>query len=266
MPPRPEKLGSTDFTIRFRWWAELQLRLERLALFYECMWHELAGPVLEEFSAEREEALEWPDIPVSRDMPALKHGSPDSLSPVAQSTYRFLTGKLALLRAASSTEERERIMKLKFGETDEIDTSLPPSTQIEGREVPFYEDLIAAGVTAGTFANNPPSWITVPPSWKLPVDFVVKVHGDSMTGFIEDGELAAFVKAERGESGRVVAALSDGQIVIKLYNDGGDGPPQLLSYNLDYDPIPVTRRVRIQGLFVEKFPLRSLNRSKDKIH
>lgn len=122
-------------------------------------------------------------------------------------------------------------------------------------QVAYYEDSsIEGGLTSGTFAENPPGRIEVPSSWKLPVDFVVKVHGISMRGVIDDGELAAFVRASRAANGQVVAALKDGQILVKLYNDIGDGQPELLSINAEYAPIPCTDDVVIQGVFQGPFP------------
>ena len=131
----------------------------------------------------------------------------------------------------------------------------PLPTLRDIKEVAFYEDSsVEAGMTSGTFADNPPSRIEVPASWKLPVDFVVKVHGDSMRGVIEDGDLAAFVKSNRAINGQVVAALKDGQILIKLYNDNGDGKPELCSVNSEYPPIPCCEGILIQGVFQGPFP------------
>lgn len=132
---------------------------------------------------------------------------------------------------------------------------IPPKLLRDIKEVAYYEDsAIEAGLTSGAFADNPPGTIPVPSTWKLPVDFVVKVHGNSMRGVIEDGELAAFVKANRAANGQVVAALMDGQILIKLYNDSGDGKPELCSVNSEYAPIPCCEGIQIQGVFQGPFP------------
>lgn len=124
----------------------------------------------------------------------------------------------------------------------------------DAREVAFYEDaLVEAGTITGSLAENPPAWVQIPADWKLPVHFVIRVHGDSMTGIIEDGQYAAFEKAERGINGKVVVALVDGGAVIKMYNVVGK-KAFLVSMGDGYEPIPVTKRVQIQGIFKCPFP------------
>ena len=121
-------------------------------------------------------------------------------------------------------------------------------------EAAFYEDaLIEGGTVTGSMADNPPAWVEIPADWKLPVDFVIRVQGDSMAPMIQEGQYAAFQKCEKGVNGKVVAAIVDGVALIKMFNVAGK-KISLVSMDEKYPPIPVTRRVKIQGIFQREFP------------
>ena len=74
-----------------------------------------------------------------------------------------------------------------------------------------------------------------------------------MTGLIEDGDYAAFRKADRGVNGKVVAAIVNNVAMLKLYNEIGK-KAFLMSTGDGYPAIPVDRHVRIQGIYVDHFP------------
>lgn len=136
-------------------------------------------------------------------------------------------------------------------------TPVPIADRRDKREVAGYVDgCVQAGTVSGVCADNPPVMLPIPPEWTQPVDFVTKVCGDSMTGLIEDGDLAAFVKADKATNGEVVCALVDGQMVLKMFSESG-GKAFLRSLNPDakkYPPIPWTPEIRIQGHYRGIFP------------
>lgn len=123
------------------------------------------------------------------------------------------------------------------------------------REVALYGTPNQGGQTTGVIDDLTPTMIPIPPDWTLPVDFVTPVDGHSMTGVVEDGEFAAFIRADRAKPGQIVTAIVDGQAMLKMFT-----PAALLSVNPDkksYPPIPVTPEVRIQGIYQGKFPVPS---------
>lgn len=124
------------------------------------------------------------------------------------------------------------------------------------RTADYYGDeSIAAGHPAGASTASPPTKITIPDDFPHKVDFVVRVFGDSMKRVANDGDRAAFIKAWKAKSGDIVAALSGGVLMLKMYEEHGK-KQVLVSANPKYPPIPFNREAgdRIQGIFIDVLP------------
>jgi 3'-5' exoribonuclease len=70
--------------------------------------------------------------------------------------------------------------------------------------------------------------------------FLLRVHGDSMTGDgIKDGDLIAVRHQEQAEHGDIVVALLDDEATVKRLHIGPSGEVKLLPSNPAHQPIPV---------------------------
>ncbi len=86
-------------------------------------------------------------------------------------------------------------------------------------------------------------------------DFLLRVHGDSMTGAgILDGDLLAVHKTPEARNGQIVVARVDDEVTVKRFQrTSSRARVLLLPENDDYEPIEVDLRERelaIEGLGV----------------
>jgi SOS-response transcriptional repressor LexA len=137
---------------------------------------------------------------------------------------------------------------------------LHPPRELDGerrdkREVSFYSE-IRAGHPSAVCAEAPPEKITVPANLAKHADFAVKVFGDSMEPMVSEGDVAVFRAAETAGNGQFVAAVVDGQMLLKRFTQKGRGAARLESLNPKYPPIAWTDETRIQGVFEGKFELK----------
>ena len=120
------------------------------------------------------------------------------------------------------------------------------------REVSLYSE-IRAGHPSAVSAEAPPEKIRLPASLAKHADFAVKVRGDSMEPMVSEGDIAVFRASETAGNGQFVAAVIDGQMLLKRFVGQGRGRARLESLNPAYAPIPWTEDARIQGVFEGKF-------------
>lgn len=124
----------------------------------------------------------------------------------------------------------------------------------EHADVPRHGQISAGRPTAFT-SPEPTGTINVPAGVARVADFAMEVSGDSMEPLIHAGEIAVFRKAEMAGNGQIVAALVEGEMLLKKFTQKNGGPDRLESLNPKYLPIPLTRSIRIQGVFEGKFSL-----------
>ena len=122
------------------------------------------------------------------------------------------------------------------------------------REVSLYTE-IRAGHTSAISAEAPPEKIRLPADLSKHGDFAVRVRGDSMEPMVSEGDIAVFRAAETAGNGQFVAAVIDGQMLLKRFAQKGRGRARLESLNPAYAPIPWREDARIQGVFEGKFSL-----------
>ena len=120
------------------------------------------------------------------------------------------------------------------------------------REVSLYSE-IRAGHPSAISADAPPEKIRLPAGLARYADFAVKVRGDSMEPMVSDGDIAVFRAAQTAGNGQFVAAVIDGQMLLKRFVGQSKGRTRLESLNPAYAPIPWSEEARIQGVFEGKF-------------
>ncbi len=79
------------------------------------------------------------------------------------------------------------------------------------------------------------------------------VRGDSMEPMVSDGDVAVFRAAQTAGNGQFVAAVLDGQMLLKRFARLRKGKARLESLNPSYAPIPWNEDARIQGVFEGRF-------------
>ena len=84
-------------------------------------------------------------------------------------------------------------------------------------------------------------------------DFAVIVRGDSMEPMVSNGDVAVFRAAQTAGNGQFVAAVLDGQMLLKRFCRPRKGRARLESLNPAYAPIPWNEDARIQGVFEGRF-------------
>ena len=114
---------------------------------------------------------------------------------------------------------------------------------------------IRAGHPSAICADAPPEKIRLPAGIAKHADFAVKVRGDSMEPMVSEGDIAVFRSAQTAGNGQFVAAVIDGQMLLKRFIDQPGRRACLESLNPAYAPIPWTEEARIQGVFEGKFNL-----------
>ncbi len=122
------------------------------------------------------------------------------------------------------------------------------------REVSLYTE-IRAGYPSAVSAEAPPEKVRLPASLSKHGDFAVRVRGDSMEPMVSDGDIAVFRAAETAGNGQFVAAVIDGQMLLKRFTQKNRGRARLESLNPAYAPIPWSEDARIQGVFEGRFTL-----------
>jgi SOS-response transcriptional repressor LexA len=120
------------------------------------------------------------------------------------------------------------------------------------REVSLYSE-IRAGHPSAICAEAPPEKIRLPANLARHADFAVTVRGDSMEPMVSEGDIAVFRASETAGNGQFVAAVIDGQMLLKRFVHQSKGPARLESLNPAYPPIPWSEEARIQGVFEGKF-------------
>lgn len=120
------------------------------------------------------------------------------------------------------------------------------------REVSLYSE-IRAGYPSAISAEAPPEKIRLPANLSRHADFAVMVRGDSMEPMVSEGDIAVFRAAETAGNGQFVAAVIDGQMLLKRFTQQSRGRARLESLNPAYPPIAWTEEARIQGVFEGKF-------------
>ena len=120
------------------------------------------------------------------------------------------------------------------------------------REVSLYSE-ISAGHPSAVCADAPADKIRLPADLAAHADFAVIVRGDSMEPMVSDGDVAVFRAAQTAGNGQFVAAVVDGQMLLKRFTRPRKGRARLESLNAAYAPIPWNDDARIQGVFEGRF-------------
>ena len=120
------------------------------------------------------------------------------------------------------------------------------------REVSLYSE-ISAGHPSAVCADAPTDKIRLPADLATHADFAVIVRGDSMEPMVSDGDVAVFRAAQTAGNGQFVAAVVDGQMLLKRFTRPRKGRARLESLNAAYAPIPWNDDARIQGVFEGRF-------------
>ena len=76
-----------------------------------------------------------------------------------------------------------------------------------------------------------------------------------MEPMVSDGDIAVFRATPTAGNGQFVAAVIDGQMLLKRFTSQSKGRARLESLNPAYAPIPWSEDARIQGVFEGKFSL-----------
>lgn len=108
--------------------------------------------------------------------------------------------------------------------------------------VPGYSMPLSAGTGQEAGQEYPEDFklIKNPPRG---TSFIARVSGVSMEPTYHNGDLVFVHSTEEIPVGRIGAFFMDGQQWIKELGDG-----ELISHNLEYDPIPMREDIRCQGL------------------
>ena len=120
------------------------------------------------------------------------------------------------------------------------------------REVSLYSE-ISAGHPSAVCAEAPADKIRLPADLAGHADFAVVVRGDSMEPMVSNGDIAVFRAAQTAGNGQFVAAVVDGQMLLKRFSRPRKGRARLESLNPAYAPIPWNEDARIQGVFEGRF-------------
>lgn len=110
----------------------------------------------------------------------------------------------------------------------------------------------------GTASAGPGSWqddgphdtVSLAAAWLTRLDGAVRVHGDSMSPLLRDGDIVGVRLGEDFEIGDVVVAIASyGECVIKVYAGQTDGVLSLTSANPRYPgAIGTPEELNIQGV------------------
>lgn len=109
---------------------------------------------------------------------------------------------------------------------DEVESS---PAEAEPRVIPLYRSPAAAGYAAPVFGEDF-DYLEVAGDVPLAAEFAVRIQGDSMTPYIEDGDLA-YVNRDPLRPGDVGIFCVDGDILCKQYYKDPAGTVYLFSLN-----------------------------------
>ena len=173
----------------------------------------------------------------------------------------LLESAAAILEMLESGEDRvpqlvraARVLRKHNATFSEAANLIGGKHRRDKREVSLYSE-IRAGHPSAICADAPPEKIRLPAGIAKHADFAVKVRGDSMEPMVSEGDIAVFRSAQTAGNGQFVAAVIDGQMLLKRFTDQPGRPACLESLNPAYAPIPWTEEARIQGVFEGKFNL-----------
>lgn len=173
----------------------------------------------------------------------------------------LLESAAAILEMLDSGEDRvpqivraARVLRANHATFSEPAHLIGGKHRRDQREVSLYSE-IRAGHPSAVSAEAPPEKIRLPASLARHADFAVKVRGDSMEPMVSDGDIAVFRAAQTAGNGQFVAAVVDGQMLLKRFAGQGKGRARLESLNPVYPPIAWSEDARIQGIFEGKFSL-----------
>jgi len=103
--------------------------------------------------------------------------------------------------------------------------------------------------------QNVVGYVEVPAQIRRKADFALEVIGDSMKGAgIQSGDLVFLRLADKQQPihGNIVAAMVDGEMTLKRFVKR-NGSLSLMAENPAYEPIPITDKVQIQGIYVARY-------------
>lgn len=110
---------------------------------------------------------------------------------------------------------------------EELDAELPP--EAEARQIPLYRSPAAAGFASPVFGEDF-DYIDVTGDTPKGAEYAVRIQGDSMEPYIEDGSIA-FVNRDPLSNGDVGIFCVDGEMLCKQYVRDGLGMVYLFSLN-----------------------------------
>ena len=109
------------------------------------------------------------------------------------------------------------------------------------REVSLYSE-ISAGHPSAVCADAPADKIRLPADLATHADFAVIVRGDSMEPMVSDGDVAVFRAAQTAGNGQFVAAVVDGQMLLKRFTRPRKGRARLEKPERSLRADPLARR------------------------
>ena len=171
----------------------------------------------------------------------------------------LLESAAAILEMIESGEDRVpamvraiRVLREHHATFSEPPHQIGGQLRRDQREVSLYSE-IRAGHPSAVGADAPPEKIRLPADLAGRADFAVRVRGDSMEPMVSDGDIAVFRAAQTVGNGQFVAAVVDGQMLLKRFTRQGKGRARLESLNPAYAPILWNEEARIQGVFEGQF-------------
>lgn len=171
----------------------------------------------------------------------------------------LLESAAAILMMIESGEDHVPAMVRAIRVLREHNATFSEPTRVIGRqllrdkrEVSLYSE-ISAGHPSAVCADAPVEKIRLPADLAGHADFAVIVRGDSMEPMVSNGDVAVFRAAQTAGNGQFVAAVLDGQMLLKRFCRPRKGRARLESLNPAYAPIPWNEDARIQGVFEGRF-------------
>ena len=171
----------------------------------------------------------------------------------------LLESAAAILMMIESGEDHVPAMVRAIRVLREHNATFSEPTRVIGRqllrdkrEVSLYSE-ISAGHPSAVCADAPVEKIRLPADLAGHADFAVIVRGDSMEPMVSNGDVAVFRAAQTAGNGQFVAAVLDGQMLLKRFSRPRKGRARLESLNPAYAPIPWNEDARIQGVFEGRF-------------
>ena len=171
----------------------------------------------------------------------------------------LLESAAAILAMIESGEDHVPAMVRAIRVLREHNATFSEPTRVIGRqllrdkrEVSLYSE-ISAGHPSAVCADAPVDKIRLPADLAGHADFAVIVRGDSMEPMVSNGDVAVFRAAQTAGNGQFVAAVLDGQMLLKRFCRPRKGRARLESLNPAYAPIPWNEDARIQGVFEGRF-------------